>query len=1149
VEFNLGSAREEASVSRVVDRPDSARVLRGLKNFQRATVEYVFDRMYGENDCVSRFLVADEVGLGKTLVARGLIAKAVDKLWDSIPRIDVVYVCSNASIARQNINRLNITGVKDIALPSRITLLPARIKDLEGNRLNFVSFTPGTSFNLRSNTGTVEERALLYHLLSDEWKEQQYTVETLLSAWASRESFRSYKKSFSEEPLNEKIRDQFREEVRREPADGAPSLLSRFRTLCTSVGRHTNLDDEQRAERDAIIGELRASLAASCVEALEPDLIILDEFQRFKNLLDGEDEASALARRLFNYKDARVLLLSATPYKMYTMDDEGEDHFADFVQTLSFLYNDRDSTATLKDKLEAYRRELCRFGDGTIDSLTAARDGLTSALRRVVVRTERLAVTADRNGMLKDVPPRPTPLLPTDVEHYLGVQRVSSTVDAGEAIEYWKSAPYLLNFMDDYDLKRRFGIAALNNKTSGFFDAVSSASSALLSRENIDRYQRIDPANIRLRSLIADLDDSGAWDVCWIPPAMPYYESAGPFASAAGSLTKRLIFSAWQVVPKTIAALLSYESERRSWAGEADPRATREKAGGTLRFNVKDGKPASMSVLGLIYPSFTLAAQYDPMTTAQRPTQESGGTRPSIDNVIRDTAVRLEEPLRNLGTGDAGPIDERWYWAAPVLLDLIADRDAARRWLFQSDLKETWRRSWTDDDSQTTTDGWNAHVDELRRIVDEASLGSQPPDLAEVIAYLAVAGFGVTALRALARVTGGLSRSSSIAIRNAAGPIADGLLSIFNLPETEAAVQRYRSGEPYWRRTLEYSAAGGLQAVFDEYAHILVDSLGVQQSSGSVISSELSKEMSEALRTRTANIGVDYIDVDAVTKRVRIDPTRGAFRSRFAARFGARATEEGASAERDDVVRRAFNSPFWPFVLCSTSVGQEGLDFHQYCHAVVHWNVPSNPVDLEQREGRVHRYKNHAVRKNVAAVYAPIGRESDSPDPWREAFREAEKNRVEQSDLTPYWIFVTPNGAQIERHIPLYPLSADANRADRVRRALTVYRLAFGQSRQEDLVTYLSNNLSHEQVEKAMELFRIDLSPPPVAAAEARESDLELTPDEPEYSESSGDQRFNIAGMRDLLNEFAQVRKRTEPELSIAVAQQLLESFERLSAH
>ena len=37
-------------------------------------------------------------------------------------------------------------------------------------------------------------------------------------------------------------------------------------------------------------------------------------------------------------------------------------------------------------------------------------------------------------------------------------------------------------------------------------------------------------------------------------------------------------------------------------------------------------------------------------------------------------------------------------------------------------------------------------------------------------------------------------------------------------------------------------------------------------------------------------------------------------------------------------------------MLASTSIGQEGLDFHNYCRRIVHWNLPSNPIDLEQRE-------------------------------------------------------------------------------------------------------------------------------------------------------------------------------------------------------
>ncbi|MDQ9195384.1 hypothetical protein QBT27_17935 [Cronobacter sakazakii] len=52
-----------------------------LKDFQRDTVDYVFERLFGENN-TTRFLVADEVGLGKTLIARGVIARTLEHLQD-----------------------------------------------------------------------------------------------------------------------------------------------------------------------------------------------------------------------------------------------------------------------------------------------------------------------------------------------------------------------------------------------------------------------------------------------------------------------------------------------------------------------------------------------------------------------------------------------------------------------------------------------------------------------------------------------------------------------------------------------------------------------------------------------------------------------------------------------------------------------------------------------------------------------------------------------------------------------------------------------------------------------------------------------------------------------------------------------------------
>lgn len=55
-------------------------VLSTLKDFQRKTVDYAFSRLFLDDDAGRRFLVADEVGLGKTLVAKGIIARTIHRL-------------------------------------------------------------------------------------------------------------------------------------------------------------------------------------------------------------------------------------------------------------------------------------------------------------------------------------------------------------------------------------------------------------------------------------------------------------------------------------------------------------------------------------------------------------------------------------------------------------------------------------------------------------------------------------------------------------------------------------------------------------------------------------------------------------------------------------------------------------------------------------------------------------------------------------------------------------------------------------------------------------------------------------------------------------------------------------------------------------
>lgn len=161
---------------------DLERALKPLKDFQRDTVEYVFRRLYTDPDATRRFLVADEVGLGKTMIARGVIAKAIEHLRDKVKRIDVIYVCSNAAIAQQNLERLDVLDAGFRPFATRLTLIARQIRDIAKRPVNFVSFTPGTTFDLKSRAGRSDERALLYQILTTEGLAEPTPARNLLRA-------------------------------------------------------------------------------------------------------------------------------------------------------------------------------------------------------------------------------------------------------------------------------------------------------------------------------------------------------------------------------------------------------------------------------------------------------------------------------------------------------------------------------------------------------------------------------------------------------------------------------------------------------------------------------------------------------------------------------------------------------------------------------------------------------------------------------------------------------------------------------------------------------------------------------------------------------------------------------------------------------
>jgi len=1063
-------------------------VLASLKDFQRKTVEYVFHRMYLDENPTFRFLIADEVGLGKTLVARGLIAKAIEKMQKegNIDRIDIVYVCSNAAIARQNINRLNVTWNNldsgeegsTMTLATRLTLLPLHFKDLEKKRLNFVSFTPGTTFDLKSSTGVVEERALIYRMLCGEPEFQGLGFRKMLQCDAGDESWDA-RCSNRRARFEKSIAEAFRRRVvvERELCETIHDLSIEF---AFSFGRPQKT---LRKRRNRAISRLRSLLAQVCVGKLEPDLIILDEFQRFRELLHGDDEAAQLARQLMEYEDlkagskVRVLLLSATPYKMFTLDHEDENHYEDFMATLRFLFHDNeDLVEDVQKDLEAFRLALYSPSENRLATLAGLQKSLQRKMMQVMVRTERVASTKDRDAMLAETIVRCS-LQPDDLQQAVGLDSLMGEMRGSPVIEYWKSAPYLLNFMKGYQVKKRFE-ELLEAGDPLVLHTLTKNRKHLISHERVMDYQSLAPGNPRLRALLQQTVEDGSWKLLWIPASMPYYQPEGVFQESC-RMTKTLVFSTWNVVPDAISAILSYEAERRM-VRASEPLVQygelHRKFHGFLRFAMKEDQPAGMSTLALLYPSPVLAEAVDPLEITQR--WKNGGV-PDAETVLQTAQEILSSSIRD--TQDfADPSvfpDRSWYWASLAKLDALCGKQTAS-WCtsMHEGLSGSAGGLDTGEQAESSTQevegtAFPKHVEAFVKVFDENyRLGEAPHDLGRVLAQLSLGSPAVCASRALHRIAPSLSYDNP-ALMSAAFKVANGFRSLFNNPDSQLLLRSIRGEEvPLWRVALEYAIDGNLQAVLDEYAHILKEFLGLFNHPDDVIVREVAQAMHEALSLYVSNLSVDQIQEENGRFRIAADTFR--IRCRYAMRFSDIKDDKEKVLVRAGSVRQAFNSPFKPFVLASTSIGQEGLDFHSYCHSVWHWNLPSNPVDLEQREGRINRYKGHAIRRNIASRYSLdtlrklcIGLRVD---PWEILFDLAASERSEElNDLCPYWVFEdAPSPCKVERNIPLLPFSREESRLVRLKSSLARYRLAFGQPRQEDLLACL------EDEEKAEDLLK-----------------------------------------------------------------------------
>ncbi len=133
--------------------------------------------------------------------------------------------------------------------------------------------------------------------------------------------------------------------------------------------------------------------------------------------------------------------------------------------------------------------------------------------------------------MLKHQPSEGLKISTNDVQQYLALQDIARALKHHDIVEYWKSAPYLLNFMENYQLKKKLNDALTDKKQYPELQkALRHGKATFLNVKEIRNYDRIDPGNARLAGLLQDTVERGAWQMLWIPPTWSYYEGDGPFA-------------------------------------------------------------------------------------------------------------------------------------------------------------------------------------------------------------------------------------------------------------------------------------------------------------------------------------------------------------------------------------------------------------------------------------------------------------------------------------------------------------------------------------------------------------------------------------------------------------------------------------------
>lgn len=981
-----------------------------LKDFQKATVEHIVNIFKSKKQ--RRVLLSDEVGLGKTIVSKGVI-QAVGELSDEYGIWDdntyrVVYICSNANIVKQNTENLGIEDVMNIdesRLSMQHFIVAKKVKELQKSKKSkpriLISLTPGTSFNLQTSAGNMNERALMFAILShlDDFKDHKTALKNRLNIYgANGDNWTDIIDKY-EKDTKENVCTGYRENISKEVVND--DCYQEAKDLLLKAIALNDYNTTNKA-----ITLFRIIFCKISMKELNPDLVIMDEFQRFSSLLDleGNSEEAMLTRTFFGKEDGPfILLVSATPYKPFTTleelnENKIDEQYQDFNKLADFLFDGREDIV-FQQVWHDYSKELCHISSDNLDILIAKKNIAEDTMYEAMSRTERYRNSSQDDTYLK--------ISTGDIASYCQMQEVlgeCNKMSEGRfgvktlPMEYAKSSPYLLSFMDKYKLKEKLAKAYTEHPWK-----IKQKQQYLIKKKNINTYERIPSCNAKLDKLsnilFGEKGEKHGEQLFWIPASHPYYKIPASNVFAKNQdFSKVLVFSAWEMVPRMIACMISYAIEQKS-ISHAFPSATYTNTKENSEKDALDKQEGEKAGTGRLRRE-----SLELVTCCSDFLKDAYNPKAYLGNDLKEIKAGIKENFKNTSrfTLVEQPTTAKFLLEAIKLLD-----------------------------SNT----------EEKILISEDGL--------DTLVNMAIGSPGICFYRLLGNKD--LAQEAATKICN----------NIFNRRYNAAVIDilyNKKSVQTYFKQVIDYCVMGNLQAVLDEFAYMIDE-----RSNGERNVEMIQKRMIESFIDR------NYQEIDTTESFGKEKKKKWRIRTHYAMPYGnIRMTDQATNRAND--VRLAFNSPFRPFVLASTSVGQEGLDFHWYCRKIMHWNISSNPQDMEQREGRIDRYKSLFVRRNVAKFHPETYT-------WNEMFDLARTEAKDKGfcELVPYWSIpqdmlksiAETDREYIESIVPLYPLSMDYDRYRHMKSVLRLYRLTMGQPRQEELLEFFKD-MPAEDIDKLL---------------------------------------------------------------------------------